>query len=1014
MLARHPLTGKDIRIISLDTSVWKENKTLVWLEAAEESVPWSRYDVGVTSVAAAVALKSRGIQADLVLCLGDHKETAAWCQSGEWSKARIVAVPRAFVEFMGFEALMKLRMGNIMCLDEAHELYPFIGGRWDGSVADAQILMAAILQTRRTFPIESTPGQRTIAGLQVMNSSVKPQPLWLITQYYKPEKAARRNEIQTCLTKNMDCPLVDKIILLNETACAPKHKKVEEHVIGKRLTYADVIRWVYEKAPPNIMVAFANADIFIDGDSWRGLWSTDLESQAKFLALLRWDVEDAELTNAKIFSNQSGPPRVDSQDTWVLASNSVKAVSWDWDALNFPFGKGGCDNAITVEMFKKRFLVANPSLTLKTYHLHASGVRGYNPADIVDKPVYLYIHPTGLHDKKPVLDLDSVGEPRRLSFTAFERRIAGPLSATQARTFCTMIGRATQGEVSLEVDGPNLWSPSPVSLYPVSNVFQTRDGLVYNHDSIFVGQTKAAAKAWSESQISYLSPSLQVDNAMIAPLPDAIASNPGRFVLEYMSKVFLLRDKFGAAGEFWCSKEPACVEALKMFSWAAQEIPVLSRDENQQTWCTKGAMWPHQEVTLISREEVNALRGALGGWKEDAGKTLVIVVDAKWVTDEVADAIEVEGLTVKIIWAGRTSLDASLHALRGAWGVILADMKLSHWLWAAPRGAFVWEIQSEMEPSLNLLHLAAAAELKHRLTIVPRSSNDVEKKALTEKLLADIRACFEPKLEKISGKPKLFMPKGHTGFYAHAGDSFREIAALWAERGYVDLVPSSSHQVWLHAVGDTLLYDRPTHQWLERAPPNERTFRKALFGNPAPAPGGSPWSFWPRRPALVEAAAARGLRPWESRDQSVVFYGRSENAVQKSRRSTDWSTACSEFVHVDGLSKYPYTAEEYLERLANSRYGLCLAGYGFKCHREIECMAMGTVPIVAPEVDMESYAEPPEEGLHYLRAAKPEDVAPLVKNITAERWTMMSAACRSWWIRNASVDGMWALTQSLI
>ena len=76
-------------------------------------------------------------------------------------------------------------------------------------------------------------------------------------------------------------------------------------------------------------------------------------------------------------------------------------------------------------------------------------------------------------------------------------------------------------------------------------------------------------------------------------------------------------------------------------------------------------------------------------------------------------------------------------------------------------------------------------------------------------------------------------------------------------------------------------------------------------------------------------------------------------------------------------------------------------------------MAMGTVPIVAPEVDMENYAEPPKEGLHYLRAAKPENVAELVKNITADRWTMMSVACRDWWTRNASVDGMWAVTQRL-
>ena len=95
-----------------------------------------------------------------------------------------------------------------------------------------------------------------------------------------------------------------------------------------------------------------------------------------------------------------------------------------------------------------------------------------------------------------------------------------------------------------------------------------------------------------------------------------------------------------------------------------------------------------------------------------------------------------------------------------------------------------------------------------------------------------------------------------------------------------------------------------------------------------------------------------------------------------------------------------------------AKWGLCLAGYGAKCHREVECMAMGCVPVVAPEVDMTSYAEPPQEGLHYFRVVSPEDAAS-VKAVTAERWTVMSAACRDWWRRNASVDGMWELTKRL-
>jgi len=214
------------------------------------------------------------------------------------------------------------------------------------------------------------------------------------------------------------------------------------------------------------------------------------------------------------------------------------------------------------------------------------------------------------------------------------------------------------------------------------------------------------------------------------------------------------------------------------------------------------------------------------------------------------------------------------------------------------------------------------------------------------------------------------------------------------------------------------LYDRPTKEWLLKSPKGEQTWKRALFGNPAPSPvNASPWSFWPRRPLLVETLVQEGrpLKPWEGRNRNLVFYGRSENSVQRDHRTRyDWSPACDEFVHIEGLQAYPYTHTEYLERLANARFGLCLAGYGFKCHREIECMAMGCVPVVGPDVDMTSYADPPVEGLHYMRVDSPLDVKGLLEKITPERWMVMSVACRDWWKRNCSIDGLWKLTQMLV
>ena len=154
----------------------------------------------------------------------------------------------------------------------------------------------------------------------------------------------------------------------------------------------------------------------------------------------------------------------------------------------------------------------------------------------------------------------------------------------------------------------------------------------------------------------------------------------------------------------------------------------------------------------------------------------------------------------------------------------------------------------------------------------------------------------------------------------------------------------------------------------------------------------------------------------QERPRRVVFYGKSENAVQlRNRTKASWSSACSEFVHLESATaKYPYTHEEYLERLRGSQFGLCLAGYGKKCHREIECMAMGCVPVVAPEVDMDSYAVPPVEGVHYLRVTDPDDLRKKTEAMDEATWEAMSAAAFQWWKENASAEGMWELTKRLV
>ena len=195
--------------------------------------------------------------------------------------------------------------------------------------------------------------------------------------------------------------------------------------------------------------------------------------------------------------------------------------------------------------------------------------------------------------------------------------------------------------------------------------------------------------------------------------------------------------------------------------------------------------------------------------------------------------------------------------------------------------------------------------------------------------------------------------------------------------------------------------------WIKESDKEEQSWKKGLFGNPKPIGANSvSWSFWARRPRLVESM----LNKTFEKNKGVVFYGCVENEVQKSNRTRyDWSKACDEFVMSD---KATFSEQEYLDKLSEARYGLCLAGYGKKCHREVECMALGTVPIVSSEVDMDNYASKPIEGVHYLRVSSPEDLLNKVKGV--KNWLEMSEACKKWFLENSSVDGMWQLTKKFV
>lgn len=103
----------------------------------------------------------------------------------------------------------------------------------------------------------------------------------------------------------------------------------------------------------------------------------------------------------------------------------------------------------------------------------------------------------------------------------------------------------------------------------------------------------------------------------------------------------------------------------------------------------------------------------------------------------------------------------------------------------------------------------------------------------------------------------------------------------------------------------------------------------------------------------------------------------------------------------------------YMRLIRQARFGLCLPGYGKKCCREIELMAVGTVPIITPGVSLD-YFDPPVVGKHCLLARNVEELEHLINHTSPAEWSELSWQAQDWYNRNASPKGSFDTTARII
>ncbi len=1061
MLAHHPETGQPIRILRSDAQITQSRRTLVWLQADYNVSPrWQRWNTLLTDPAVWVATAAASAEAATQCGLSPTALIITDYSKGWGDVLRAVGDTCLVVYRNGAveDALKKAGFPaeNYLSYEDLYHMYPFLGEpvRAGDCLEKVVLSVAHILR----FPyLAWTPTEASLADtgvkaqLQAWQRTCAGQLVglpaaavaedhvpacWLIQQYFRHPLTRRAREIATCLEKNVANPYIDKILLMNEQehTTLPTSDKIIQKVIGRRATYLDVLEAIRTDLPAGAFAIFANADIWCDG-SLQVLWNVPLKERRLFLALLRWeDTATATGQEPQIFG-----PRPDSQDTWIIAKDTVDFVPTE-DEFGFPFGKPGCDNAIALAMLKKRCLVVNPAYSLKTFHLHASNVRDYNPRDILYKPAYLYLDPTHIQlfaveqqmkawETKHHGGTWRVMQPRR----SFTRKIAC-VSETAAKTVCRAI-KDREHDSFQPAGAANMWTPSPnrQPLYEMRDTFVSDTGLLSNFQSIFVGGHDVWRAGWQASAISSVSTTLHVPAMISATTDEACWKSLATWCLQYLPTALRLRKAADTEYEFLVPTLPEVPAFLYDCRWRDPHIGTIPHIPNTQYFCNKllaPAPADTKEHGRVCAEDVDILRELLPPYPACVGgiTTVVVCLDdaiftdgwvSEWKTCQASLLRGVRVLTVKATDAPRTRREAFQAA---DW--VFGSKEALRWVWMARPGTRIVEWMLETDISSEIIHLAGAAQCTYILSLVRKEPVEYQREhAIIEFGKIWSTFAFKETTEAlVAAKPRVYLPTGKAArdMWQHVGDGFREMVRLWGERGYCEVLETEeSSYVWWGNVGETMLYDWKSGRWWE---PNTN-YQLALFGQSAlPGPEGhetrqSVWSFWALKPRLLEEVVERGRLTWSERTIGSLFLGKVENGVQKAHRcAADWSAAVDLFsMPVDSTgAPYPYTHSEYLEKLRQARFGLCLPGYAAKCHREMEYMALGVVPVVTPGVDMSGYLVPPQEGVHFLRAATPEAVRQVIAATSPETWEVMSAACQTWWRENASAEGLFRLTWARI
>lgn len=719
------------KLLTLTAPLRRDQRTLIWLQHQDPSITWSRWDAIVSSLADYHRWYENESRLVGVVVIAVEGEIDAFLEDLYIvaKDVRMILLSRSILSLKS-EDYWTENFDNLMCLDDLLDQYPFFMTPWDQTVEDAVSIFAIMCRYNRLIDTVESRTERFRSHLQ-SEKKVIPNRSCLITQYFIHPQKKRANEIRECLIKNCASLYIDTIVLLNETDLSrewksiPGSQKIKQIVIGKRLTYYDVLTYIKQSIPDHVYTIIANADIYFDS-TLLNLWKLDMKD--RMLALLRWD-DSGDGSEPSLFG-----PRPDSQDTWILLSDSVRSRIWEPTVFGFPFGKSGCDNAFAAHMLRQRFLICNPALSIQSFHLHHSSIRDYSIKDFVSADLYVHIEPTHLLDtaqeqvplKAPVSICNEL--------VSFEVKSS---SLSNEITYCTMLEK--QGRYKWEPSVVNTYFEPAIPVYSWKHASVTPNGLVYDAYTIYTGkhQNDERFQYWNQANVDIFTP-LQTRKQMMAlPFPDtSIFSHPDTYILQYLSRATRLFESYPDTS-IWM---PNGFESyLKSLHISFDSVPF---QEQTGCWAEKViGMVPGPLSSELGREDITALRSRLPSWKPlPTGQRCVVVTDSvitpRFVYEYITPFLSTQDpdWTVSVVSEKNPGvydsiIGASLCILLGGPNTSTRWSKL----WALPKDCCVVEFQQELAIHGEFQHLCHISDLKSWVHLLAKGSvTDVQEQMMEQ------------------------------------------------------------------------------------------------------------------------------------------------------------------------------------------------------------------------------------------------------------------------------------------